>query len=57
MTNNDPLDTPFVQHVLRYRPDSVTAKLAREVEELREKAEKQREYLAVGDEKAEGAEG
>jgi len=34
-TNNDPLDTEFVRHVLRYRPDGVTARLAREVKELR----------------------
>ena len=31
----DPLDSEFVKHVLKHRPDSVTARLAREVETLR----------------------
>ena len=31
----DPLDTEFVKHVRQYRPDSVTARLADEVERLR----------------------
>lgn len=33
--NNDPLDSEFVKHVRKYRPASVTARLADEVESLR----------------------
>jgi len=33
--DQDPLKSKFVEHVLKYRPDSVTAQLAKEVESLR----------------------
>jgi len=32
----DPLETKFVKHMRKYRPNSVTARLASEVEHLRE---------------------
>ena len=35
----DPLESAFVRHVLKYRPNSVTARLAREVQQRREAME------------------
>ncbi len=35
MTNKDSLESEFVKHVLKYRPDSITARLAKEVAVLR----------------------
>jgi len=35
MPNDDPLNSEYVKHVRKYRPNSVTARLAAEVERLR----------------------
>jgi hypothetical protein len=47
---SDPLQTEFVKHVRKYRPDSVTARLADEAETLRlykVAAERLAEYIEL----------
>ena len=41
---DDPVQSKFVKHVLKYRPDSTTARLAVEVKALREEGEAIREW-------------
>jgi predicted oxidoreductase (fatty acid repression mutant protein) len=43
----NPLKSKFVEHVLKYRPDSITAQLAREVLLLRGKLDAVRSMLKM----------